>query len=360
MPPTVPPTPPTRVDGIQDYHRDIQTRFESAGTKIESLWKSFTRDQRLSSLLERSKRSSGDYALIFKNMTVNHLKHPEADIFEKSGTNISFQEGKNYGQPFKRSKELLASLRPSFPQHVGELVLFRQFRLLEGIRRLVDRILEEGAKVGTDIKSPASTAAVISSLPTISQPTASAITISSLACRAQDQMEWLERKQEALMTESELLADAVQTWFDTRPGLVANEKGETWPLHTDKHIGPAFFDVHRDAAKSAVISPHLAHLLQILEETDTSKRILRPMILKEIGEICHLEFDRAQCSLKRHIQRGIGKRWFKRVNRVTDLGRDAGVVAKVQPEQLTRWLENIGNLYEAAPSERERLTEAGF
>lgn len=120
--------------------------------------------------------------------------------------------------------------------------------------------------------------------------------------------------------------------FFTRPELVADEKGRSLPVHTDKYISGAVFDAVHDTVKAAAISNYISRLLDLLK--GIADKQFRAIILKELTNTCHLEYTRAQAMFKRHVSTGSGgNKWFKRMSVV----RKDGIVRislKRNPDSL--------------------------
>jgi hypothetical protein len=141
----------------------------------------------------------------------------------------------------------------------------------------------------------------------------------------------------------------------------------------------AFFEAVHSAIKCATMWNYIWRLLELLKDSTTDK-VHRPIILQEISNICHLEYSRAQAQFIRHVQTGIGAKYFKRIANSYDIAGNAKVNMKIQLEQLIRadpqlhyvlrlcqsqtnaskaveWIKKLSDLYESHPIDRETLHE---
>lgn len=326
-----------------------------------------------------------DLRVIFDNIRNNALRLPEADDWDRAELYISFQEGPNYGMTFKKSPELINSLRPCFPKSTGELVLIRQFRMLQFLNYMVEKILKEcdqSREMQQKAAESAGAASLTASLSTLSVgPKPSQYILSELVACASDQSAWLDDKMSGNRTDPFALTSAVQAMFDSRPGPVPDEKGHSWPMNVDKFISPTFFATIHESVKEASIWRCISCLVELLQSS--TDKDFRTMVIYELSNTCHMEYRRAQNALRRHVQTGAGSRFFRRTSAVLDNAGNARVSMRISPEQLTTidpqihyllrlcdpdtepldavdWLTQLGNLHEVSPVERERLKAREF
>ncbi|KAJ9398556.1 hypothetical protein DTO282F9_4511 [Paecilomyces variotii] len=327
----------------------------------------------------------GDHAFIQK---MNAKGYQHSQPFHNCYT--LFMDGNQYGASYEvlsDHSDVLAAFEPAIraglcvPQSTGELILLRQFSLLQGLNIIVDDILDtrsEGRDRGSRPRK--SDKAATAALTALSDQTPTARpTLPDLIASARDQQESLEEYLELLSTEPAVLAHAVNAWFFSRPELVADEKGRRLPVHTDKYISPAFFDAIHSAVKGAAVWGYICRLLELLRTTTTDK-VYRAILLQEISNILYLEYERSRALFKRHVRARTGSKWFKRVSNAYDRAGNARVILKCNPEQLTRsdpqlhymlrlcqsetnaanavdWIKKLSGLHEAHPTERERLAD---
>ncbi len=156
-------------------------------------------------------------------------------------------------------------------------------------------------------------------------------------------------------------------------------KGRSLPAHTDKYISAAFFETLYNAIKGVAIWNYLGQLLELLQ-TSTVDKSYRAIILQEVSNVCHMEYERTRAIFKRQFQTNSGCKWFRRISGAKDKAGYAKVAVKCDPEVLTRvdpqlhymlqlcnpninatkaveWMKKLGDLYSAHPEERKKLSE---
>jgi len=302
-----------------------------------------------------------------------------------------FIDGKNYGKSVQvkpaHQDEVFAGFATAInaglfiPYEIGQLVLLRQQYLLQILNVIIEDILEEGSKTRNQKEppksdDPTSLADAVSSLSVAPKPTK--VPLSDLAAIASDQRAAHEEYLGLLSSHPVVLAHDVNFTFFSRPELVPDEKGRILPAHTDKYISGAVLDSLHNAVRTAAIWNYLGRLLELL--ASGPDKVFRPIILQEVSNACHLEYNRAQAAFKRQVQTGTGGKWFKRVSNVSDKAGNALVTMKGNPEELTRsdpqlhymlrlchldttppkavsWIKKLSDLHEAHPSECEKLVE---
>ncbi|KAM0253063.1 hypothetical protein ACHAQJ_007439 [Trichoderma viride] len=431
----------SNASALKELHSDLAWKYKAHASKIETIWRSFDKNQRAKCLkagaadgavLRHSLDASlgnvckivpelnlqdistgpefllghlrhrgttslfqqycdgahgqpGDRNFILEMMQKRNLRH--ADPFKNSYT---FFIEEQYGDSFKVLSEhdaTLAAFGPAIkagvciPQSTGELVLERQLAILQTFNILIEDILDLGSQTRSNKerskKSEQAASAALSKLTIQERP--KKLSLPDLVSSAHDQKDNLEEFLSLLSAEPVVLAHAVNIWFFSRPELVIDDKGRHLPVHTDKHISGAFFEAVHSAIKGATVWNYICRLLELLKDSTTDK-VYRPIILQEISNICHLEYSRAQAQFTRHVQTGIGARYFKRVANSYDNAGNAKVNMKIQPEELTRadpqlhyilrlcqsqtnaskaveWIKKLSDLYESHPIDRETLHE---
>ncbi len=328
----------------------------------------------------------GDCAFIVEMIRAKGLRHAES--FRDCYT--MFWDEEKYGQSFhilSKHSETLAAFAPAIraglcvPQSTGELILQRQVYLLQSLNIIVEDILDEDSQSRDRKERPnKSERAVSAGLSKLTiQAAQTKPSLPEMVAGARDQSDSLAEYLGLLSTEPVVLAHAVNICFFSRPELVADENGRMLPVHTDKYISAAFFEAIHSATKGAAIWNYIGRLLEFLENSSADK-VYRAVVLQEISNICHLEYDRTQALFKRHVQTGTASKWFKRVSNVYDNANIARVTMKGKPEDLTKsdpqlhyilrlcrpetnasravdWIQKLSSLHEAHPVEREKLQE---
>ena len=335
--------------------------------------------------------SLGDHALIMDMIQKENLQHINASELEDCYT--LFKDEEEYGRSIRimtpKKDEVLAGLMPGIraqlivPQAIGDLILMRQNYLLQSLNIIVEDILDSTSTTRSEMKrkrKPADTmTAAFAGLSLHAPP--KMLGLSALIDSALDQKSSLEEFLNLMSTEPFVLAHQVNLSFFARPELVADEKGRSLPMHTDKYISGAVFDAVHDTVKTAAIWNYITRLLNLLEGS-TDKQF-RDLVLKELSSICHLEYTRAQTAFKRHVSTGSGgNKWFKRISTI----RKDGIIRislKRNPESLTvenpqlhymlrlcqdetnwpgstHWLQKIQDLHRAHPLEKEKIVEREF
>ncbi|KAJ3535188.1 hypothetical protein NM208_g7237 [Fusarium decemcellulare] len=326
----------------------------------------------------------GDRDFIDEMMRTKRLRH--VNPFKNCYT--TFMESK-YGHSFKvapaHEAEVLADLAFAvnagalIPQSQGELILQRQITLLQVLSVLIDDILDEGSKTRTRKQAPKATkegsTAAVSKFNLQEAP--AKLTLADLATAARDQTASFEEQLILLRTEPSVLASMVNIRFFSRPELVADERGRVLPVHTDKYISAAFFEVIQTTIQAASIWKYITRLLDLLESSQTDK-LYRTILLQELSNICHFEYARTQTAFRRQVSIGMGSKRFKRVANAYDNAGNARISIKGNPEELTRtdpqlhyllrlcqpettyskaidWMSKLSHLYNTHPLEREKL-----
>ncbi|KAI0188478.1 hypothetical protein EV127DRAFT_129948 [Xylaria flabelliformis] len=328
--------------------------------------------------------SPGDYELIVEMMRTRNLRH--GGSFKDCYT--MFMDGDKYGWSFKilEDKEgTLVELRLAIdaglcvPQSVGELVLSRQIYLLQSLNIMIEDILAEGSTTRTQKQRPKkSSDAVTTAISQISvKSSIPKLDLSGVQDMALDHKASLDDDLALLCTEPVVLSHLLNNWFFSRPELVPDEKGRRLPVHTDRFISGAFLDTVHNAVKGTAIWNYLCRLLELVRtSTDKSHQ---QIILREISNVCHLEYSRVQAILKRQMSIASGSRLFKRLSNTYDNG-NARMSLKGKPEALAGndqqlrfllhlcqtevtalkavdWLMKLEELHSRNPTVRDNLRE---
>jgi hypothetical protein len=436
---------PSSATFVKELHRDLARKYRMHAAKVENVWRSFDKSQRGKCLKagaangivlkHPSDPSMGNVHMIVPEWNLHDLTEcgPEflLDLLQYRATQSLFEqyrdglngapgdyafieavntEGLQHAEPFENyytlfsdnekygeSYQVLSNqehVRNAFesairaglcvPQSTGDLILQRQLTLLQSLNLIIEDILDQGSPSRDRTERPqkpdTATAAAFSKLSIQSLP--ARVSLSELVASTLDQKSSLGEYLSLISTEPVVLTYAVNIWFFSRPELVPDEKGRRLPFHTDRYISAAFFDAIHNAVQGAATWDYINRLLKFLESVADDK-IYRAMILQELSNICHLEYGRAQAIFKRHVQSGIGTKWFYRLSTVPYNSSNARVTMKGNPESLTRadpqlhyilrlcqsqtnapeagkWLQKLNNLHPSHSTERERLTEREF
>lgn len=330
----------------------------------------------------------GDHAHIVDMMQSKNLKLNNASELKNCYTLFITEDG--YGQSVKiaasKRAEVLATMKKAMdaqlivPQATGDLILMRQINLLQLLNIVIEDILDTGSTTRTQAKRPESSSdggtVALSKLSIHAPP--KTLELPDLFEIARDKCSSLEDMISMISTEPTVLAHEVNFCFFTRPELIADEKGRIMPVHTDKYISGAVFDVVHNSMKTVAIWNYIIKLLALLK--DTPDKQFRATVAKELANTCHLEYQRVQTSFKRSVAVGMGgSKWFKRMptSRKDDVAR---ITLKRSPESLTvenpqlhymlrlcqdevnwsgavRWLQQLEDLHRAHPLEQDKLSE---
>ncbi|KFY68179.1 hypothetical protein V496_01246 [Pseudogymnoascus sp. VKM F-4515 (FW-2607)] len=416
---------PTTLDVLKELHGDLARKYQIHGAKIEQIWRSFNASQRAEALqagaadglvlkdpLDKAlgnvykvipewnlydiaepgsdylldllkfratttlheqfcggvNGGQGDAAFISNSMLVNNLRH--VDLFEHCFS--IFIDEDSHGQSYcvadpSKVNDVFGGFADSsfiIPQSTGELIIQRQYYILQGLNILIEDILEGGSSsTSSKTRSRKSGGTALAALSNPSDGVKpSKPSLQDLLVSALDQKSSLNDHLSLCRNEPSYLAHVVNDWFFSSPEFVKDERGRSMPLHTDKYISIAIFE----ATYSAILD-------------GTIDKTHRAIVLQEISNICYLDYDRAQKLLKRYVQVGTGSRYFRRISDVYDNGT-ARVSMKCKPEILTRenpqlhyllrlcraetnasnaiiWIKKLDDFHRSHPSERESIQE---
>ncbi|KAI0203362.1 hypothetical protein F4808DRAFT_467419 [Astrocystis sublimbata] len=272
-----------------------------------------------------------DHEHIVHMMRTRNLRHPNPfkDCY------VLFKDGDEYGKTYELSKDkgaVLAELRPMMdaglcvPKSVGELVLERQNYLLAFLNDTAKQILNETATKQSKSIYEAQEQNLSELSANLSMSIDSFILLYALQHR-----DHLHDNLAQFCREPAVLHKHVHHWFCSRPELIPDEKGRRLPTHATKPMSIALFDAVHCAVQSSIIWSYLCILLGPLStfKTKTTRRI----VLQEISNICHFEYQRMQAILKRQLSSISESRWFQRVSNAYDNG-NARIILKGKPEAL--------------------------
>ncbi|GKT47736.1 uncharacterized protein ColSpa_07917 [Colletotrichum spaethianum] len=372
--PRLQPAPPLQISSdlaryVRDLFMDLSSRWERYGPTFEATWRSFNGDERSRVMEENDTTELDDYyvpewnaddiaakpeflldiiryratARLSEQCHKGSANNPSdfdfaARRMRESGigpfpTGIKaytiFQDGDEYGEAYIAINQKIAAsfLLPRdkahlcVPQTSGELVLGRQGHILQALNSMVKYTWERDPKEqARQLKATQSTetAALLLQLIHLSddatdESASDNVTAKVVLDTARHHKKSLDRHWNLLGVEAGMLANKVEEWFTTQPGLIPDKQGQKLPVNTGKYLSPCLFDFVHDLAKNNVFWAYIVALLlelQGLEQDDTPGRNL---ILQEMAHVCHLAFQRAQSVFKRHIQRYTGRSWFERV-----------------------------------------------
>ncbi|KXX74300.1 hypothetical protein MMYC01_208563 [Madurella mycetomatis] len=376
---------------LKELHGDLARKYRTHGAAIEKIWRSFDQNQRAQCMRAGAARgevlrhsmdpSMGNVCKIIPEWNLRDVTDPKSDFFldmlKHRATNSLFEQymngpngsegdhnvilsmihtrGLRHVNPFKHCytfflsedhygnsvrivkdhAETLASFATPInhgfcvPQSTGELILERQITLIQCLNIIIDDILDLGSRTRDQKALPkkSDTAGLTAFSKLVIQSPPAKPLLADLLATAREQQVSLDEYLALLSTEPVVLAHAVNIWFFSQPELVPDEKGRRLPVHTDRYISSAVFEALHSAVKAAATWGYLARLLDLLERSSGDKAY-RPIILQEISNVCHLEYDRARALFKRHFQTGAGAKWFKRISGVHDNTGNARVSVK--------------------------------
>ncbi|KAK4234628.1 hypothetical protein C8A03DRAFT_47089 [Achaetomium macrosporum] len=116
-----------------------------------------------------------------------------------------------------------------------------------------------------------------------------AVKRSGLVASIQEQKASLDEYFALVCTETVVLAHA----------LLPDKQGRRLPAHTNRFISAAVLEAVHSTIKGAAIWSYVHGLLELLI-SQAADMVYRVMILREVSNLCHLEYERAQATVKRH------------------------------------------------------------
>ncbi|KAM0511056.1 hypothetical protein ACHAPE_010260 [Trichoderma viride] len=289
-------------------------------------------------------------------------------------------------EPTSNINEQLAVFKPVMlagvcvPRSIGELIMKRQLLVIEKLNTLICNILYLDSQSRQGIERPKkyerAPSDALWKLAIQEPPTK--LTLPDLILSAHDQKDAFEEFLSLLSADPDMLAHAISMWFVSRPETVIDDKGGYLPAFSSNNINGAIFDAFHNTIKGATVWNYIYRLLHLLKDSTTDK-MYRSFILQETSNICHIEYSRAQAHFTRHVQTGMGTKYFKRIADSYDNAGNAKVKLQIKPEKLTRanpqlhyilrlcqsqtnasvavdWIKRLSSLYQSHPSEQEALT----
>lgn len=269
------------------------------------------------------------------------------------------------------------------PAFNGFLALQRQIITLEFLVRVIKALIE-----GPDKSSKTSEKATEPAMPSLRLAMVtlmSGVGTPSLAELAGTCRHYHTTRDDyllALLQDSTFLTHQVGHLLSSRPELVPDEKGRRDRAASDRHIGAAFLDASHNAIKTVSVWRYMTHLMEVLVHLDSipSHPKADQSVVREISNVCQLEYKRAQSLLRRHFQTGTGKRLFQRTSNSYDKAGNARVKVRRNAKDLTKGdtqveyllclcqpettasdaadcMRKLSELYRLEPAKREELEE---
>ncbi|GAM41078.1 hypothetical protein TCE0_041r13927 [Talaromyces pinophilus] len=335
------------------------------------------------------KGTKGDHQVVTESMVVNEVRsvqdcRNELMFFmdeDKYGDIYEAKDEEDYKKVFYELKSIVKT-GIVVPRSVGELILERQCYLFQHLCVLVDNILQLGAIIDNGVKeymTPEEEARIaFSAYPTDEKP--QSICVQDLITVAVDRKVSFEAYWDLCRSNPDFLANEVSLWYSTRPDLVPDEQGRRMPLASNEHVSRSIFEVIHNAVIGIAIWDILSALFQVFIEP--SDDLEQDIILQEISNICHYEYDRVRKGFKRFAQIGSGSKHFKRLAKVFDNGTPRVVLKSIpdrvikenpqlhyilrlcQPElgaaQAVQWNNMLASLHHNHPLEQDKLEEWEF
>lgn len=335
------------------------------------------------------KGAKGDHQVVAESMAANNVQSKRTI----GHAPMSFKDEDHYGEIYKVKDEedyrkIFDDLVPAakagivVPRGVGELILERQCYLFQHLCVMADNILKLGSIIDDGVKeyiTPEEEARLaFSAYPDDKKP--QPICVQDLITTAVDRKISFEAHWDLYHSNPEFLANAVNLRYSTRPHLVPDEKGRRMPLTSDEHVSRAIFEIVHNSIIGIAIWDMLSALFQNFIEP--SEDLQQDIILQEISNICHYEYDRVRKDFKRFVQIGSGSKHFKRLSKVFDNGTPRVALKSIpdrvikddpqlhyilrlcQPEngavQAVHWNNLIAQLHHNQPLERDKLEEWEF
>lgn len=270
------------------------------------------------------------------------------------------------------------------PRSIGELILKRQILIIQKFNVLICNILHLNSQSMQEIERPKkyeqAPSVALSKLTIQERP--KKLSLPDLISSARDQKDTFEEFLRLLSADQDTLVHATSICFVSRPEAVFDDKGGHQPAFSSNNFNNAIFDAFHNTIKGATMWNYICRLLHLLKDSTVDK-IYRSFILQEISNVCHLEYSRAQAQFTRHIQTGIGAKYFEPIANSYDSAGNEKTRMKIKPEKLTRsnpqlhyilrlcqsqtntsvaveWIKRLSSLYQSHPSEREALTAREF
>ncbi|RDW79311.1 uncharacterized protein DSM5745_06163 [Aspergillus mulundensis] len=350
------------------------------------------RHRALSPLLEQYAQGPngqpGDADVIFHGME-RGLQYSESYRYEFTqfideesyGVSMAARDGNMYRQVMAGMQAAVDS-RHIVPRSAGELILARQVSILQALNILVEDILELGSSTrATAVPKKKQPKEINRAPPAAADSKPAKLSLDEILARAQDQKSSVEDYLGLCRKECAFLAPIVNMWFATRPELLPDERGQRLPLHTDKYKSTAFFEALHSAVIGVAVWDYICRLLQTLIDKPDDRQY-RTMVLQEISNVCHFEYDRVQKLFKRYVQTCTGAKYFRRASgggknkavRVVMKGKPEAVVQedpqlgyllhlcepKTSAIKSVQWIAKLDELHHAEPRKLEELFDSEY
>ncbi|EED12217.1 hypothetical protein TSTA_002810 [Talaromyces stipitatus ATCC 10500] len=331
----------------------------------------------------------GDHQVIMRSKIA---RNPEF-LKEHKHELTFFMDEKRYGESFKaenqeKYKKVLNDFASAVqaglcvPRGVGNLILERQCYMIKHLCILVEDILRYGElmdEMERESETPEQKAwTALSTYPVDIDP--ESVCVQDLLTAVYDRKSSFEVYWGLCRSNPVFLANAVNVWYSTRPDLVADEKGRRMPLASDEYVSRAIFEViHNSIIGTAVWDIITTLLKNCLEASDDPGQ---GILLQEISNICHHEYDRIRRDFTRMVQVGRGAKHFKRLSNVFDNATPRVTLKNIpdrlqkedqqlhyilrlcQPEtdttQAVRWITMLDQLHHKQPIELDRLEKREY
>lgn len=294
---------------VQELHGDLARKFRTVSTKVDSIWRRFTPDQRGQAM----KESTGDGVV---------LKHSNDRTLGDLCDYI----------PEYNLRDMINAIM--IPRAIGELVLLRQQLLLQFLNHIIEEILDLGSETRNK-KAPEKTinGALVSAASNLRiEPKPLRSSLSEVLAQAVEIKATLEDNLQLLRIEPTVLNQTVKALYWSRADLVPDDRGRILPAITDRHLSAALFDALTTAVRTTATWDYIIRLLQLVDDSD---KVKKGLVMQELSNTCHLEYRRAQESLKRNIapQAHVASKNFKRITDKTS--GQSRIVMKGQPADYT-------------------------
>ncbi|KAK2054643.1 hypothetical protein LY76DRAFT_579619 [Colletotrichum caudatum] len=342
---------------VRQLSVDMSARWRRYGTGFESLWRSFSREDRAEILdiampqaelksrgefipdwdLEKMAKDPSIVVDLLRNRATTQLpdqafvgfvdgrpsdlevakgKLPAlfAEAHKIANVYTAFCDGDRYGVPYKAAdlKTAAAALLPHgqddrcVPAGVGDLILVRQSYVLEKLGNVFMQVweLEPGEQPGAKI--PVNVGEIAERFMEAvwpKEPVATADYEYALDAA---------RKNKALAgsywgslgVATGVLKDRFISYVCSQPEQMINAAGKKEPLPVDKDFDICLFNVVNDVVRHRAFWTYLVAVLVEVQgpEGEGEDGAGRGLVLQEVAHVCHMGFQLAQSALKRYLQ----------------------------------------------------------
>ncbi|KAK2744836.1 hypothetical protein FQN57_004160 [Myotisia sp. PD_48] len=408
-----------QVEVIREFHQCLSREWEAHSTEIESIWRSLSRSQRKEvlfasaepdTLLQHSADRSvsnntlgmvfmvlpeinvrditkpnsdyllehlkhratqtlwdqycngpngalGDCAFILESMRVNSFRHMRVYkncfcVFNERdyGHGYRARNARSYDRSMSDLSKYV-HLGYIFPKSTAILILERQMYLMQGFYNIVLAILRRGATLSAKRLKNTQMAAI----PPPPEPKPAKLSLEDLLANSLEQKSSHQDYLDVCREEPIFLEQAVKHWFLSRPELVPDERGRVLPQQPEKYTSIAIYEVMHHSVARAALWDYVDQILQLLNVPSNLPH--RAVILQEVSNVCHAEYERAKNDLKRHLQLHLGAKHFRRTSNAYDNGM-ARLTLKTKPEdvELNILLYSMLRLCQKQTNAREAIT----